>query len=95
MSVTHQYQVSPTNSMALVLDIIFPGILQLRMELHSGAQLVGKHFPLLQKCSLLMALSHLMQRRQARPPSVPQLRSLEIQGQKLNRDHKAPKGVEG
>lgn len=41
MWVTHQYLVSPTKSMALVLDIIFPGILWPRVELHSGAQLVG------------------------------------------------------
>lgn len=40
MWVIHEYLVSPTKSMALVLDIIFPGILWPRVELHSVAQLV-------------------------------------------------------
>lgn len=44
MLVTHQYLVSPTKSMAPVLDIIFPGILQPRVELHSRPQLVGSFF---------------------------------------------------
>lgn len=93
MLVTHQYLVSPTKSMAQVLDIIFPGILQPRVELHSRPQLVGSFFSppplmLFAHSSIALRVKEAGQATQCCPAKISGNPRPEIQ-----QSHKTPQGM--